>query len=46
MIESFIDDEQTKDHLKRIIQEEERHAQVLEELLGSGAVKRGESNSA
>jgi rubrerythrin len=42
MMESFIDDEQTKDHLKRIIQEEERHVQVLEELLGSGAVKRGQ----
>jgi len=42
MIESFIDDEQTKDHLKKIIHEEERHVQVLEELLGSGAVKRGQ----
>ena len=46
MIESFIDDEQTMDHLKKIIHEEERHAQVLEELLESGAVKRGQSNSA
>jgi rubrerythrin len=42
MMESFIDDEQTKDHLKRIIQEEERHVQVLEDLLESGAVKRGQ----
>jgi rubrerythrin len=42
MIKSFIDDEQTMDHLKRIIHEEERHIQVLDELLESGAVKRGE----
>ncbi|MBW2340859.1 MAG: ferritin family protein [Deltaproteobacteria bacterium] len=41
MIESFIEDEETLDHLKKIIEEENRHVQVLEELLDSGAVKRG-----
>ena len=46
MIESLIDDKETMDHLKKIIHEEERHVQVLEELLDSGAVKRGQSNSA
>jgi len=46
MIESFIEDEKTMDHLKKIIHEEERHVQVLEELLESGAVKSGQSTSA
>ena len=41
MIESFIEDGETLDHLKKIIEEENRHIQVLEELLDSGAVKRG-----
>jgi rubrerythrin len=44
MLHSFIDNEETLDKLKKIIHEEERHAQVLEELLRSGAVKREQSN--
>jgi len=45
MIESFIEDGETLDHLKKIIEEENRHVQVLEELLDSGAVKSGQTNS-
>jgi rubrerythrin len=45
MIESLIDDEKTMDHLKKIVHEEERHVKVLEELLESGAVKSGQTNS-
>jgi len=44
-IESLIEDEETMDHLKKIIEEENRHVQVLEELLDSGAVKSGQTNS-
>jgi rubrerythrin len=46
MLQAFIDNEETLENLKKIIHEEERHAQVLEELLHSGAVKGGQSTPA
>jgi len=36
MFESFLEDRESLDHLKRIIEEERRHIQVLEEYLECG----------
>lgn len=41
MLHSFIDNEETLDNLKKIIEEEGRHIEVLQDLVDSGALKTG-----
>jgi rubrerythrin len=40
MIKSFVEDEETVDHLEKIIEEEESHIRVLEEFLGEEGDKK------
>jgi rubrerythrin len=43
MFESFLEDRESLEHLNKIIEEEKRHIQVLEEYLGDGPAVAGRS---